>query len=163
MYIFFHLLSLFFSFCVTPFSFYFPICLSLSFILWSLCLFVLSLFSFSCSSVCLSHSKCILMCPCTITKPACLFILHRGFTLFLRYYFFVKSPRYDLPQTALHCPTLIIFSHSATLGHIDTHAHTFSHKTMCVFVLSSHWFLGVLKMESCLSISYFFLVVSLQH
>lgn len=111
----------------------------------SFCHVIVLFLSFSHSTVCLSLSKCILMCSCTITKPACLFILHRGFTLFLCYYFFVKSPLYDLPQTALHCPTLIIFSHSATLGHNDTHAHTFSHKTMCVFVLSWHWFLGVFK------------------
>lgn len=107
----------------------------------------LSPFSF----VCLSHYKCTLMCPCTITKPACLFMLHRGITLFSRYYFFVKSPWYDLPQTALHCPTLIIFSHSANLGHNDTHAHTFSSQNcfcVCVFVLSQHWFLGVLKWKA---------------
>lgn len=84
-----------------------PICLSLSLIL-SLHLYLL---------ICLSSSKCVLTCPCTITKRVCLFMLHKGITLFLLYYFSVKSPRCDLPQTALHYPTLVIFSHSAALGH----------------------------------------------
>lgn len=98
-----------------PFQFL-PICLSLSLILLSLHV---------CFLISLPSSKCSLTWPCTITKQACLFMLHRGITLFLLYYFSVKSPRYDLPQTALHYPTLIIFSHSATPGHNDTYAPTF--------------------------------------
>lgn len=94
----------------------------------------LSFFLFAC----LFHSNLIPTCPRTITKPACLFTLHWGITLFLCYYFFVKSPQYDLPQTALCCPTLIIFSHSATLGHKDshTHTHTLPHKptAVCLYV-----------------------------
>lgn len=158
------LFSLFFSFCLTTSSFSSPICLSLSFDLLSLCASLsssLSPFSF----VCLSHYKCTLTCPCTITKPACLFMLHRGITLFSRYYFFVKSPRYDLPQTALHRPTLIIFSHSANLGHNDTHAHTFSSQNcfcVCVCVCFEPALVPwCVKMESCLFHT-FSLVVSLQ-
>lgn len=98
----------------------------------------------------LSHSKLIPTCPRTITKPACLFMLHRGITLFLFYYFFVKSPRYDLPQTALHCPTLIIFSHFATLRHRGAHTCTMPHKPTAVcasFLCSS---MG--SMEKCTSL-----------
>lgn len=109
----------------TPFSFS-PICLSLSLILLSLHFyFLISLPSF----------KWSLTWPCTITKQAWLFMLHRGITLFLLYYFSVKSPRYDLPQTALRCPTLIIFSHSTTPGHNETHAPTFpSHDSLSLSV-----------------------------
>lgn len=42
----FHLFSLFFSFCLTTFSFSSPICLSISFILLSLCASLLVSFSF---------------------------------------------------------------------------------------------------------------------
>lgn len=46
----------------------------------------LSLFPF----VCLFHYECSLTCPCTITKPGCLFMLHQGITLFFCYYFFCE-------------------------------------------------------------------------
>lgn len=124
----------------------------------SLCSSGLISLSSSFSFVCLSQFKCSLTCPCTITKPACLFILHLGITLFFRHYFFEKSLRYDLPQTARHRPTLIIFSHSATQEHNDAHAHTFSHQThsVCVFVLSQHWFLSVLKWKAACQFRIFF-------
>lgn len=80
----------------------------------------------------LLHSNGILTCPCTITKRACLFMLHWGITLFLCYYFFVKSLQCDLPQTAHHHPTLIIFSHSAGPGQIDTQEYTFCHTNTSV-------------------------------
>lgn len=99
---------------LTPFGFA-PICLSLSLILSLHVWFLIPL----------PPPKCILTWPCTITKQACLFMLHRGITLFLLHYFSVKSPRHDLPQTVLYYPTLIIFSHSATPGCNDTHAPTF--------------------------------------
>lgn len=114
-----------FLFIFTPHPFQSPpICLRLSLILLSLHV---------CLLISLPSSKCILTCPCTITKPACLFMLHRGITLFLLHYFSVKLPRSDLPQTALYYPTLIIFSHSTTPWHNDTHTHTFPSQ-VCVCV-----------------------------
>lgn len=143
-------------FCV-DFSPSFSLFVSLFLVFFSPCLTLCPLFycslSFSLSAFAhLFHSKLIPTCPRTTTKPACLFMLHWGITLFLCYYFFVKSPRYDLPQTALCCPTLIIFSHSATLGHKDTHTH-FLHKptAVCVYALCQQRFNGNPPVYFCIN------------
>lgn len=102
------------------------------------------IFFFVCFSLppCASCSQLIPPCQCTITKPACLFMLHWGITLFRCYYFFVKLPQYALPQTVRCCPTLIIFSHSATSGH-RMHAEAHSVRSLfgiCVLRLCPHGF-----------------------
>lgn len=128
------------------------------------------IFSLSLSLACLFCFKLIPTCPRTITKPACLFMLHWGITLFLCYYFFVKSPRYDLPQTALCCPTLIIFSHSATLGHKYTHTHIHTNPLLyiCIFFVppqiqwkSSHPFLYRQMLVYAYSVTFLLVAVAL--
>lgn len=87
-------------------------------------------------------------------------MFHRGITLFLCYYFFVKSAQYDLPQTALCCPTLIIFSHFATLRHKDTHTHTHifiqTHCCICKASLCQHQFNGNPSVYFCIGKMHWF-------
>lgn len=61
-----------------------------SFLCPPLFFFTPSVFLSSFPFVCLFHYECSLTCPCTITKPGCLFMLHQGITLFFCYYFFCE-------------------------------------------------------------------------
>ena len=146
-----HLLLLFFPLSLTPLNFSSSSVFSLEFLFPHLSLSLSLLFPLPVS---LPLSKHILTCPRTVTKPAFLFILHRGITLFFCYYFFGEVASVCLaPDSATlsHPHYIFTLRYPRTQGYAHTHTHTHTHTLAHTFLKPTHFSLGVL----CLCLSWF--------